>query len=268
MKNIYIFGDSFADPHPYGFIGTPKHKRWPALLSQKYSNIEVNNFAKTSSGPHYSFSLLYDIVFGEQNIEDDLIIFILSGNHRIKYPDLRPEDGCHISWDFTENDVMCSNSSSDYVKEYFKDNRTSIRFVYETFMKEILYWNSKCESFLYYLSRNNKCRIFLMIKEPIDNEFFKSDLNDFYFHKLKYSLRSISENEIIDLKDSADLNKYPDIRPNHLSLDNHNIMFNKICDFIEDKPNKDIFLENLNTFENCFEIIGHDENKFNDFIYE
>ena len=107
-----------------------------------------------------------------------------------------------------------------------------------------------------------------MIKEPVDNEFFKSNLNDFYFHKLNYSLRTISENEIIDLKDPTDINIYPDHRPNHLLLNNHNIIFNKIYDFIEDKPNNDIFYENLNTFENCFAAIGYNDNEVNDFIYE
>ena len=268
MKNIHIFGDSFADPDYYGLIVDSENKRWYELLSQKYPNIEMNNFGRASSGPHYSFSLLYDMVFGGEDIENDLIIFILSGNHRINYPDLRPEDGCYISWDFIKNDVVCSSSSSELVKEYFKDNKESIHFVYKTFMKEILYWNSKCESFLYYLSRNKKCRIFLMIKEPVDNEFFKSNLNDFYFHKLNYSLRTISENEIIDLKDPTDINIYPDHRPNHLLLNNHNIIFNKIYDFIEDKPNNDIFYENLNTFENCFAAIGYNDNEVNDFIYE
>ena len=159
MKNIHIFGDSFADPDYYGLIVDSENKRWYELLSQKYPNIEMNNFGRASSGPHYSFSLLYDMVFGGEDIENDLIIFILSGNHRINYPDLRPEDGCYISWDFTKNDVVCSSSSSELVKEYFKDNKESIHFVYKTFMKEILYWNSKCESFLYYLSRNKKCRL-------------------------------------------------------------------------------------------------------------
>ena len=50
MKNIHIFGDSFADPDYYGLIVDSENKRWYELLSQKYPNIEIIGYLNGYKG--------------------------------------------------------------------------------------------------------------------------------------------------------------------------------------------------------------------------
>jgi hypothetical protein len=53
MKNVWIFGDSYADKN----YNNACIENWPMLLEKKYN---VKNFAVAGSGPEYSINTLYN----------------------------------------------------------------------------------------------------------------------------------------------------------------------------------------------------------------
>ena len=84
---IDIYGDSFADPN--WKIGMPVHESVDTNFTSWYERLgeepmhRGRNFAKSATGPHYSFRELYKRY--KKYTKDDHIIFIISGRDRIHF---------------------------------------------------------------------------------------------------------------------------------------------------------------------------------------
>ena len=114
MERVWIFGDSFADPNweKERYV----HETWYEKLEKQYD--EYHNFAFAGTGPHYSFKEFYKRY--ESFNEDDLIVFILSGQDRINfYVSPTSDDRADVyksheaEWDFN-NHKMNFNNSEDF----------------------------------------------------------------------------------------------------------------------------------------------------------
>tara|TARA_B110000263_G_scaffold247010_1_gene259027 strand:- start:18476 stop:19129 length:654 start_codon:yes stop_codon:yes gene_type:complete len=148
---------------------------------------KVRNLAKCSTGPHYSLKELYKCY--NKFTKDDHVIFIISGRSRIEF--------------YTPTDI----SVTDYA--------------YKTFEEEIDTFTQKCESFLYIISRLQQCKVTVFLLS-VAHSYMKDRLNDDLFYLHNYGLMSASNEEFINGKE----NKYPryDLRKNHFSKENHDIM--------------------------------------------
>jgi len=278
-NNIFIFGDSYADPS-YKF---EEYDTWHFLLTRYFADYDVKNFGRNSTGPHYSFKKLYDLLFKEKQIkENDVIIFVLSGNDRITFYGLDPYISSDIKWRLDpdiQNDekLYCHDLCNSDVRKYFDENKEKIKFSCKTFEEEIRYLNAKNEAFLYYISRVKKCKIFLMFKgNPF--EFYDSNLNDKNFYKLKESLFEISHFEVSKNEEeyynnsSVTYSTRTDKRSNHLSKENHFVLFDLIKKFIENDNIDYKWNTNFKKLDDCFFPDDINDQKIDqlkgDFIYE
>ena len=225
---IDIYGDSFADPNWDPEDSFVWHKRLASLNDRV-----VNNFAKSATCPHNSLKLLYKR-YKNYTIHDH-IIFIISGRDRINYyvPDdykdegIRPED---IFWDANKyRTVPVHDSTSSRFNEWYSLYGSHMDYSYKTFKEEIDNITVKCESFLYMISRLQRCKVTVFLVNTFDS-YMKDSLNDDLFYLHNYSLTFASNEEFIGF-DSKTIcptrtNRVPkyERRQNHLSKENHDIM--------------------------------------------
>lgn len=275
MNKIYIFGDSYADKN-YRFDET-NYKCWHELLQEYFIDYDIENYGRISAGPHYSFKKLYDIFFERNELsKNDVIIFILSGYDRIDYPDLGPYNSSNIKWRYLDKELFCHDMSNLETKSYFQKNKDKIEFACRTFEEEMEYSNAKNEAFLYYLTKTVKCKVLLFYKSDHD-KFFSKNLNDKNFFKCPISLIDVSNNEI--KKSEKEYWENPekifssrlDYRANHLSKENHQVLSNLICDFIDYGKSVFTFKRYIKTIDECYRQNNLGDMKLNtgtDFIYE
>jgi hypothetical protein len=222
---IDIYGDSFADPavtiagKPIGYGG---FRPWHERLGK------VRNFAKSSTGPHYSLRELYKCY--KKYTKDDHIIFIISGHNRIHF---------HVPEEFKQKDSICPEDAmwdpviqritlykehrkkpQEKQKWYDKHNQ-HMDYACRTFQEEIDTLTEKCESFLYMISRLQQCKVTVFLLSTA-RSYMKDRLNDDLFYLHNYGLMTASNEEFINFKQ----NRYPkwELRANHLSKENHDIM--------------------------------------------
>ena len=141
--------------------------------------------------------------------EKDIIVFILSGVNRL-----------YISGDHSLDAQLYDNIDED-IEKILKD--------------ELTYGNWKYESFLYALSREQRCRILTYFLD-IDESYFKTRLNDDNYYCYNEGLAKVSWNEYVEEERSRDSSDDQYFRVNHLSAGNHVIMYQQIVNFINDKP--------------------------------
>ncbi len=233
---IDIYGDSFADPLmvcgdlPLGHAPVDTNfKPWHKRLG------EVRNFATSATGPHYSFRELYKRY--KKYTKDDHIIFVISGPDRIHFHVTRefqrddrnqricPED---VFWNERKNQTILPDSLRINSKragiplvEWYEKYRLHMDYAYKTFEAEINNMTAKCESFLYMISRLQQCKVTVFLLHANDS-YMSDKLNDDLFYLHNYSLLSASNEEFINFKE----NRFPrwELRQNHLSKENHDIM--------------------------------------------
>ena len=218
MKRVWIFGDSFADPNDnddieYNF--TSWHKRLG----------NVTNFAKCSTGPHYSLKELYKLY--NKFTKDDHIVFIISGRERIHFhvsddydSDIIPED---VMVDNNRGKISLYSYDGEHPKKqmWYDDNVDSMKYACKTFKEEIDTIVMKCESFLYSISRLQKCKVTAFLLDTKES-YLRDRLNDDLFYLHNYSLKDASREEFTNFN----ANRFPknELRKNHLSEENHDIM--------------------------------------------
>ena len=236
---IDIYGDSFADPN--WKIGMPVHESVDTNFTSWYERLgeepmhRGRNFAKSATGPHYSFRELYKRY--KKYTKDDHIIFIISGRDRIhfhvprefqredRYQRICPED---VFWDERKNqttlpDLFRKNSKNAEIPltTWYEKYRLHMDYAYKTFKAEIDNATVKCESFLYMISRIKQCKVTVFLLHANDS-YMGDKLNDDLFYLHNYSLLRASNEEFINFKE----NRFPrwELRQNHLSKENHDIM--------------------------------------------
>ena len=218
---IDIYGDSFADPavNPIGYGG---FRPWHERLGK------VRNFAKSSTGPHYSLRELYKCY--KKYTKDDHIIFIISGHDRIHF---------HVPEEFKQKDRICPedamwdtgrqritlykehNKKPQEKQKWYDKHNQHMDYACRTFQEEIDTLTEKCESFLYMISRLQQCKVTVFLLHA-NCSYMGDRLNDDLFYLHNYSLMDASNEEFIEF----DANRFPrwELRQNHFSRENHDIM--------------------------------------------
>ena len=253
MNKIIIFGDSFGDPD--------YNKKKATAWYEMFKGYEVTNHCLAGTGPHYSIKNYYDFIRNEPYKDECIIIFLLSGEDRIAFPNADPQHISHINWDFVaDQSWFADNSKLVKEKEYYHKHRLEIDYMFKTMRDELLWSNYKnlsmlwMNSFLFniktiscFISYPHASIYGLTLKEI--SLLFRSRLaltdND-NFLLYPYSLVSISEGEPKSMKE-------PDKRRNHLSQHNHEILYNNLNAFLNGSNN---FTDHITKVSN------------NDFIYE
>jgi len=262
IKRVWIFGDSYADPHweKERYV----HETWYEMLAKQYG---YKNFAMAGTGAHYSMKEFYRRY--KQFNEEDLVVWVLSGEDRIQFhlPDkFRTNNRGDINlvhesyWDFKRQEVLFKDPTScdlvdNFDESFHKTHKDHMSFTMKTFEKEVINSNKKNESFLYTISRIQKCKICIFFLN-YDNSYIKNSLNDDSFYIHPRGFERVSEEEYSD----PGLPFYEDNkRNNHLSEANHKIMYNIINNFVQGIHEMPEFKQNL---------LEEPERKTDRFIYD
>lgn len=130
MKNVWIFGDSYADKK----YNNACIENWPKLLEKNYN---VKNFAIAGSGPEYSINTLYKEV--EKISADDAkkitVIFFISDVSRYNLSFIYTYEQCLIKYanldklDKRHKQIIGSGNSRSlrdkqkisFIKDFFRD---------------------------------------------------------------------------------------------------------------------------------------------------
>ena len=234
-KRVWIFGDSFADPNweKERYV----HETWYEKLEKQY---EYHNFAHAGTGPHYSFKEFYRRY--KFFNEDDLIVFILSGQDRINFYVTPSKDKADIfksheaEWNF-HSQKMHFNNSEDFDNE----DEEKMTYAMKTFEREVINSNKKNESFLYTISRLNKCKICIFFLRP-EESYIGDRLNDSNFYIHKDGLAKACEDEYINPGEPyVEDNK----RNNHMVEENHIVLYEIIDNFVKGNTNIPSFKKHL-----------------------
>ncbi|MBS82739.1 MAG: hypothetical protein CMD65_01230 [Gammaproteobacteria bacterium] len=277
-KKVFIFGDSYADP-----AGTPNYV-WHRRLSDIFSN--TRNFALSGTGPQYAFSLFYKNMTDFK--KDDIIIFLLSDPFRIHWPEHALFSGelSAIQWNGETKETECvfndypenlKNSKHIKIINYYNEHKKEMDFFYKTYMKELEVSNEKNISFLYTISQTLNLKlivfdIFEMRYAQIARTKLSQQLNNnINFHLCDQYLSTISTNEIYkeELHKTKTNLRQGDKRRNHLSPENHDIMFEYILSVIDNKcyfsPE---FKQHFLYFDEVYQENVHLKNNPIQYIYE
>ena len=275
-KKIIIFGDSFADNTHWG-RNTPKgniHQKqaqtiaWHEYLEKDY---DITNHGKSGTGPHYSFKEYYNFISdNEIRKEDYILIFLLSGEDRIHFPNIGPEDMNHVCWDFDKKKslwVECESAGEQ--KAYYNFYRNEIDFMFLTMHDELIWSNFKNLGFLYMnsLLLNMKTIVFntFGIKGLSDMGLNIAKLNNPNFYIYPIELGKIAHEEFIDRHHDPEGYDYTDHRRNHFSQENHTILYENMKKFIKNDYNPIPFVKNI---DYSYNFGKKRDTKTGKFIYE
>ncbi len=258
MNKIIIFGDSFGDPDY-----NKKEAKWYHLAwYEMFKGYHVINKCLAGTGPHYSIEGYYDFIKNEPHKDEYVVIFLLSGEDRIAFPNADPQHISHINWDFVaEKSWFADHSDLVKEKEYYHKHRLEIDFMFKTMREEILWSNYKNLSMLWMNSfLFNIKTITCFISYPHERIYgftlnsllsrlrlVLTDNDNFLLYP--YSLSDVSEAE----KESRKYGMVRDGRRNHLSQYNHEILYNNLNAFLNGSNN---FTDHITKVSN------------NDFIYD
>lgn len=202
MKNLAIFGDSFARPSTFDYA-------WTNRLKRDYNNID--NFAYSSAGFDYSIKKFLEYDSNKNNDKRNIdIIFFVSALHRIDFK-------------FYTNiiDQKLLVRPKEFKQKYKKYSKFYDIFLHDFYfysaweqtelLKQILYVKHKTQDY-------NKVLIFSVFKSIDDQEFTNlSSNNCIVFQESFMSKFNITGVEI-----------YPDTRENHMDATEHDMVYNFI----------------------------------------
>ena len=233
-KKIIIFGDSFADPSPNHRTSTTA---WYEYFENDY---DITNHALSGTGPHYSFKKYYDFITNEIKKEDYILIFLLSGEDRIDFPDVGS-----YSFDNEESWWVENPSLRTQNKAYYEFFKSEIDFLFLTMQDELKWSNFKNLGFLCMnsLLLNMKTIVFYALKNSYSIKEL-SKLNNPNFYLYPTELEAISDEEFIDFEEGIDIKDEP-IRRNHFSQENHTILYENIKKMINNDYNPIPFVKNI-----------------------
>ena len=298
-KKIIIFGDSFADPRQH----SDKHDSIVAWYESLKSDYEVINIGVSGTGPHYSFKDYYHFIndntykdsegkihkgrhkehlrrtpnhqvgdFELDYLENYIVIFLLSGEYRIAFPNANPDTITHINWDFDKKESWwCENENLNKEKIYYDSFKSEIDFFFLTQHEELKWSNFKNLGFLYMNSLlfNMKTIVFctfgIKVLSLMSNHLDFSKLNNSNFYLHPHELGTIAYKEFIDYTSDGDPG-FNDNRRNHFSQENHTVLYKNIKKMINgDYDNFIPFVTNIDYSYNLGEVNDKSRGKF---IYE
>ena len=216
---IHIFGDSYAHNIQQG----TSYTQW---LDMVEDNEEVINYANPSASPYVCFRELNSRY--NESWKSDKVIFLLTDATRLDFPFLKEEN--HNSSVYNLYHGGFNNENETYLKDWIYE----IKLVFDMFEKEILNFYFYVISGLNYISKKIGCKILSLPCSDFlnkDNNFDLFFYNDKNFKVANIDLFRISQEEFVDLKYNQEVE---DKRLNHLSEENHIVLYNIISNFFYD----------------------------------
>ena len=230
MNNIYCFGDSFIE-HPNE---SDEYIRWQYILQKHFKGYGYKNFAKGGTGSIYSMQKFIDLIEKNTIKENDIVVFHLSFISREFEKEVSEADYPFIVYN---NSFLCS---------YLYQMCQIIKFKLILFTVDI--WPLQDYEIENNYQRGNNTR------QLFHNRML--ELNDDYFHLSKIDLFNKTQRELLSsqwdewMENKED--KYcHDLRTNHMSEENHEIMAEYIINVIEQKKLPS-FKTNYKTLEDLF----------------
>ena len=238
---VCLYGDSYVDDDA---VSTTKVNSWTEQLKNDYDN--VLNFGKCGSGPEYSLSLL-------RKHGGDLIIFITGNPERLPFADL-PRPGLQVDVANLYYRKWPIKDAKRVLSPYLFKHASNIKYMYRSFKDSILHRTEEIISYLHYYAHTHRSYVLCI---PTSNPFIserekmtrngaaidipiaiQNHFNSKYFALYPYNLASVSLNEYHTkfkqtIKSSIG---YIDLRQNHLSQCNHDILYNNISHVLMREP--------------------------------
>jgi hypothetical protein len=248
MAKIQIYGDSFADPGPWGDTGT-----WSHLLASKYGH-KVTNFGKAGCSIEWCILNLTKQFQNGGIDETDVVIYLSGYPYRIHFNYLleHPEKAAAFTFNVVENEISSCVNDWYYINknylEWFIVNRDTYNLTLN-YTAYIHFINSMAIKF--------PEKTFIIIQQDPtyglvkDLLFFSAPnllfVKDFSLHLLHEEELVCSQNEFLETT-------YGDLRINHMSKPNHDLLARELQKIIETKNlsglRNDIFHKRL--FEKPF----------------
>ena len=247
---VALYGDSYVDDA----ITCANTISWTSQLANDYDNI--HNYGKCGSGPEYSLSML-------RQHGGDLIIFFTGNPDRLPFPDL-PHPGLAVDISNIYYYKHSPSSVKDSLKDYIHKHKDNIKYLYRTLREHIRHRTEEIISYLHYYANITHSYILCI---PTTNPFISQSskesvkgavisipqeiVNSFrskYFSLYPYNLASVSLNEYsITFKQQIKQSiGYTDLRQNHLSQINHDILVHNILRILEHEKTEEHQLHFLN----------------------
>ena len=261
---IHIFGDSFFDEEQ------KSGKTWIDMLRNLYTSEKIKNYSVSGTGPHYNLPLIVNMILNEKITSDDFIICHTSGTTRVNFP-MKKGTTVDVYWDH----VLKESHTSSTNPHFYNNFQNEINFAYLTFDKFLQISGHLMAGYLHSISNTKNIKVLLFGNTNNGNgknEIQVLPFDDKNFHLSKFDLFEVSDNEIFFKEvDNWDyLYGLHDTRNNHLSLENHEIFFEYVLEFITTGAiKKDIkFKENFRHAEDVFTSYSKHKNFNEKFIYE
>lgn len=180
---------------------------------------------------------------------DTNIIFLLSNKHRLIWPFVKQRND--------NEDCYRVISKEGPYPEYLSEYEKEIRLVYDMFGDDVEKSLFNTILYLYFWSKRCHCKTLIFNCDDSGSNLFE---NDFYFFNSdtfkvhEKNLMDVSANEF----DNGIINSETDNRYNHLTPENHEVVYNIVSNFFTGTNYPETFHEGI--------LKGGEE--FNRFIYE
>jgi hypothetical protein len=214
MTNLYIYGDSFADPnwnikHNCNFV-------WPVEIAKRYN---VKNFALKGTGPEYSLQCLMET---HSVPKDSVCIFVVSDVNRMNL---------HNFWKHDQEQVHILDVAAKRIKH---PGYMFVRQLYDHYLTDHTHLLRTAQSIAGVNSLSSKfARTLILTIAPVPVDLRLDSSVDFVNH----GLLDLSEAEWQQDKGG---DPYVDTRPNHFSEPNHRVMLDLLARWVDQETVPDV----------------------------
>lgn len=216
MKQLWIFGDSYADPNY-----PQSDHAWPKLLQK---NFKVTNFAARGTGPDFSLKILKEQIAKTRNIgfKKINVIFLVSDIRRYNFSFFNPKDQV---FDFVTSRLGQKVPFLVELETKYEKYRTFYNNFERYYIAHSSYIDTELEKIISYLYMQQKY-FDKMLVWPVFQEVSKNLIpKNKRFHIPSKTLLEITYkgNEVLGT----------DTRPNHLDEEQHSCFYDEIMTYFE-----------------------------------
>ena len=208
MEKVWIFGDSYSDP-----VSSLGQSSWTHDIAQRYA---VKNFSHRGTGPDWSLNQLQLQLETAGDLTDVNMIFFVSDSYRFNFDFYQNPEHQALYWLIYKNSNLYEpylNTHRKFCVQFYRHYISDINFLhrdtmkiigclrlYESVFKKILVWP------VFY---------------PARHAIAQTES----FHYVSSALSSFENNNGYRYRQ--------DPRANHLSPENHSVMFQQLCSWID-----------------------------------
>lgn len=242
-----IFGDSFGDAHGQRKLaGSNTDAIWHENL-----DAPVMNLAKSGTSVHQSIDALFDYIDSDEYKDSDRLIFIISNFSRA----IRYTDGKYKQHAVSIIDEAYKKPQTDWEK-YHNENLNAHHYIALNVLTRKFHINTLRLLHNYLENLPNET----LLLHAFNTDDREDELKDYskFLKSISYNKGLVFDNNEIDWKKSFSLmrvsirefdsqesfqqamSKHGDLRPNHLSYENHDVLSKLVKQYFETK-NYDIF---------------------------